>query len=72
MNLSDLYSGMDRDPDEQQYIVAEMTELLQHDPTNRASLLSSRQCVVEPAGLCTGQARSGPGDRAGAWQRHGL
>src|SRR5215813_7445261 len=34
MDLSDLYSGMDRDPDEQQYIVAEMTEIIKHDPTN--------------------------------------
>ena len=34
MDLSELYSGMDRDPDEQQYIVAEMTEILKHDPTN--------------------------------------
>src|SRR5215831_10383891 len=34
MDLSDLYSGLDRDPDEQQYIVAEMTEIIKHDPTN--------------------------------------
>ena len=36
MNLSDLYSGMDRDPDEQQYIVAEMTAILKHDQIGRA------------------------------------
>jgi Flp pilus assembly protein TadD len=34
MDLSDLYSGMGRDPDEQQYIVAQMTAILTHDPTN--------------------------------------
>src|SRR2546428_813442 len=34
MNLSELSSGMDRDPDEQQHIVAEMTEIIKHDPSN--------------------------------------
>ena len=34
MSLSEPYSGMDRDPDEQQYIVAEMTEIIEHDPSN--------------------------------------
>ena len=34
MNLGEPYSSMDRDPDEQQYIVAEMTEIIKHDPTN--------------------------------------
>ena len=46
MDLSDLYSGMDRDPDEQQYIVAEMTETPQARSYQCAGLLSSRQCVV--------------------------
>ena len=32
--MSEPYSGMDRDPDEQQYIVAEMTAIITHDPTN--------------------------------------
>ena len=71
MNLSDLYSsGMDRDPDEQQYIVAEMTELLQHDPTNAQAYF--RRGNAWSNLRYAGQARSGPGDRAGAWQRHGL
>ena len=34
MHLGEPSSGMERDPDEQQYIVAEMTEILKHDPTN--------------------------------------
>ena len=34
MNLNEPYSDMDRDPDEQQYIVAEMSALITHDPTN--------------------------------------
>src|SRR2546421_13026739 len=34
MSLSEPYSGMARDPDEQQYIVAEMTEIIKRDPTN--------------------------------------
>ena len=34
MDLSDLYSSMDRDPDEQPYIAAEMTGLLKHNPVN--------------------------------------
>ena len=34
MNLSDPFSGMYRDPDEQQFIVTEMTALIAHDPTN--------------------------------------
>ena len=34
MDLSDLDSGIDRNPDAQQYIVAEMPEIIKHDPTN--------------------------------------
>ena len=54
MNLSEPYSGMDRDPDEQQYIVAEMTEIIKHDPTNaqayfrRGNAWSNAQRVMYP------------------------
>ena len=34
MHLGEPYSGMERDPDEQQHIVEEMTGLIAHDPSN--------------------------------------
>jgi hypothetical protein len=60
MDLSDLYSGMDRDPDEQQYIVAEMTAILQRDPTNAqayfVAAMRGRTCTImnRPGRIWTG------------------
>src|SRR5499427_6453801 len=34
MDLSEPYSGMDRDPDEQRHIVAAMSDIIDRDPTN--------------------------------------
>src|SRR5262245_34889809 len=34
MDLSEPYSSMDRDPDEQQHIVAAMSEIIERDPAN--------------------------------------
>ena len=72
MYLSELYSGMDRDPDEQQHIVEEMTALIAHDPTNAQAYFRRGNALSNLRRLCAGQAGSGQGDRAGAGQRPGL
>ena len=72
MYLSELYSGMDRDPDEQQHIVEEMTALIAHDPTNAQAYFRRGNALSNLRRYASARQDTGQGDRAGAGQRPGL